>query len=132
MADLKKNEIKNSSVLSVRICVIGIKPMSFQPFSIQYYNSEMTYAFYIHFSWHFGMFYINLQQKWQRIYISSAVAMGLMSNKEIKDFTIKLEEGLRIAERRMLEEKALRDEDLIVSSDGKTIERIPARKYLLQ
>ena len=97
MADLKKNEIKNSSVLSVRICVIGIKPMSFQPFSIQYYNSEMTYAFYIHFSWHFGMFYINLQQKWQRIYISSAVAMGLMSNKEIKDFTIKLEEGLRIA-----------------------------------
>ena len=132
MADLKKNEIKNSSVLSVRICVIGIKPMSFQPFSIQYYNSEMTYAFYIHFSWHFGMFYINLQQKWQRIYISSAVAMGLMSNKEIKDFTIKLEEGLRIAERRMLEEKALRNEDLIVSSDGKTIERIPARKYLLQ
>ena len=92
----------------------------------------MTYAFYIHFSWHFGMFYINLQQKWQRIYISSAVAMGLMSNKEIKDFTIKLEEGLRIAERRMLEEKALRNEDLIVSSDGKTIERIPARKYLLQ
>ena len=48
-----------------------------------------------------------------------------MSNKEVKDFTLKLEEGLQIAEKRMLEEKALRGEDLIVSSDGKTIERIP-------
>ena len=35
-------------------------------------------------------------------------------------------------EKRMLEEKALRGEDLIVSSDGKTIERIPARQYLPQ
>ena len=34
-----------------------------------------------------------------------------MSNKEVKDFTL---------------------EDLIVSSDGKTIERIPARQYLPQ
>jgi hypothetical protein len=55
-----------------------------------------------------------------------------MSNKEVKDFTLKLEEGLQIAEKRMLEEKALRGEDLIVSSDGKTIERIPARQYLPQ
>ena len=30
----------------------------------------------------------------------------------------------------MLEEKALRGEDIIVSSDGKTIERIPAKLLL--
>ena len=53
-----------------------------------------------------------------------------MSNKEIKDFTRKLEAGLQIAEKRMLEEKAMRGEDIIVSSDGKTIERIPAREVL--
>lgn len=53
-----------------------------------------------------------------------------MSDKEVKEFSRKLEYGLRIAERRMLEEKALRGEDIIVSSDGKTIERIPARQLL--
>ncbi|MBR6275681.1 MAG: hypothetical protein IKR31_01920 [Prevotella sp.] len=53
-----------------------------------------------------------------------------MSNKEIKEFTSKLEDGLQIAEKRMLEEKALRGEDVIVSSGGKTIERIPARQLL--
>jgi hypothetical protein len=41
-----------------------------------------------------------------------------------------LKYGLEVAERRMLEEKALRNEDIIVSSDGKTIERIPARQLL--
>ncbi len=53
-----------------------------------------------------------------------------MSNKEILDFHEKLKRGLEIAEQRMLEEKALRNEDVIVSSDGKTIERIPARQLL--
>jgi hypothetical protein len=52
-----------------------------------------------------------------------------MSNKE---FSEKLKAGIELAGRRMLEEKALRGENLIVSPDGKTIERIPARKYLLQ
>lgn len=55
-----------------------------------------------------------------------------MSDKEVKEFSEKLRKGLQIAEKRMLEEKALRGEDLIVSSDGKTIERIPARQYLTQ
>lgn len=53
-----------------------------------------------------------------------------MSNKEILDFHEKLKHGLEIAERRMLEEKALRNEEVIVSSDGKTIERIPAKQLL--
>ena len=53
-----------------------------------------------------------------------------MSDKEVKEFSENLRSGLEIAEKRMLEEKALRGEDIIVSSDGKTIERIPARQLL--
>ena len=53
-----------------------------------------------------------------------------MSIKEIKDLTRKLEVGLQIAEKRMLEEKALHDESIVVSnSDGK-IEYIPAKEAL--
>ena len=51
----------------------------------------------------------------------------IMTNKE---FSEKLKAGVKIAERRMIEEKALRGEDIIVSSDGKTIERIPAKQLL--
>lgn len=54
----------------------------------------------------------------------------VMSNKEVREFSEKLKSGLEIAEKRMLEEKAMRGEDIIVSSDGKTIERIPAREVL--
>ena len=50
-----------------------------------------------------------------------------MSNEEFSD---KLKAGIELAGKRMLEEKALLGEDLIVSSDGKTIERIPARQLL--
>ena len=50
-----------------------------------------------------------------------------MSNKE---FSEKLKAGIELAGKRMLEEKALRGEDVIVSSDGKTIERIPASQLL--
>lgn len=50
-----------------------------------------------------------------------------MSNEEFSD---KLKAGIELAGKRMLEEKVLRGEDLIVSSDGKTIERIPARQLL--
>ena len=53
-----------------------------------------------------------------------------MSNKEVKEFSEKLRNGLEIAERRMIEEKALHGEDIIVSSDGKTIERISAKQLL--
>ena len=42
-----------------------------------------------------------------------------MSNKE---FSEKLKAGIELAGKRMLEEKALRGEDVIVSADGKTIE----------
>lgn len=53
-----------------------------------------------------------------------------MSDKEYIDFSNKLDEGLKLAEKRMLEEKALRGEDIIVSSDGKNIEHIPAQQIL--
>ena len=53
-----------------------------------------------------------------------------MSNKEVKNFTRKLETGLRLAEKRMLEEKALRDETIVVSSTEGGIQYIPAKEVL--
>ncbi|MBO4811688.1 MAG: hypothetical protein J5552_09000 [Prevotella sp.] len=53
-----------------------------------------------------------------------------MSNKEVKNFTRKLETGLRLAEKRMLEEKALRDESIVVSSAEGGIQYIPAKEVL--
>ena len=55
-----------------------------------------------------------------------------MSNKEVQELAEKLRDGLAVAEQRMLEEKALRGEDIIVSSDGKTIQRIPAKELLAE
>ena len=37
-----------------------------------------------------------------------------MSNKEMREFSEKLKRGLEIAEKRMLKEKALRGQDVIV------------------
>ncbi len=53
-----------------------------------------------------------------------------MSNKEVKNFTRKLETGLRLAEKRMLEEKALRDETIVVSSAEGGFQYIPAKEVL--
>lgn len=53
-----------------------------------------------------------------------------MSDNEKKEFSEKLKYGLELAERRMLEEKALHNEDIIVSPDGVTIQRIPAAQIL--
>ena len=53
-----------------------------------------------------------------------------MSNREIKNFTRKLETGLRLAEKRMLEEKALRDETIVVSCAEGEFEYIPAKEAL--
>lgn len=53
-----------------------------------------------------------------------------MTNKEIKEFSEKLKRGLEMAERRMLEEKAQHGEDIIVSSDGETFQRIPAKQLI--
>ena len=37
-----------------------------------------------------------------------------MSNKEIQEFNEKLRRGLEIAEKKMLQEKALRDQNVVV------------------
>lgn len=50
-----------------------------------------------------------------------------MSDKDIIEFGEKLQMGLALAERRMLEEKALRNQDIIVCDNDGTIQRIPAR-----
>ena len=55
-----------------------------------------------------------------------------MSNKEVRDFSEKLKQGLELAEQKMLQEKAMHGEDLIVSSDGKTIQRIPAKELIVE
>ena len=53
-----------------------------------------------------------------------------MSNKEVRNFTKKLETGLRLAEKRMLEEKALHDETIVVSSAEGEFQYIPAKEVL--
>ena len=53
-----------------------------------------------------------------------------MSEKEILDLQDRIDQGLQLAEKRMLEEKALRGEDIIVSTDGEHIQRIPAKEVL--
>ena len=54
----------------------------------------------------------------------------LMTDKEFQDLTDKLEKGLRLAERRMLEEKALHNETVVVSNAEGKIEYIPAKDVL--
>ena len=53
-----------------------------------------------------------------------------MSSNEINDFADKLQYGLDLAERRMLEEKALHGEDVIVCDNDNTIRRIPASEAI--
>ncbi|MBR1484708.1 MAG: histidine kinase [Prevotella sp.] len=48
----------------------------------------------------------------------------------MKDFTRKLEAGLQLAEQRMLQEKALRGETIVVSTAEGKIEHVPAREVL--
>ena len=53
-----------------------------------------------------------------------------MSDKDIMEFSQKLQQGLNLAERRMLEEKALRGQDIIICNDEGIIQRIPAKKAI--
>ena len=53
-----------------------------------------------------------------------------MSEKEIFELQDKIDEGLQLAEKRMLEEKGLRNENVIVQTDDGTIQHIPARQVL--
>ncbi|MGX8713111.1 MAG: ribosome recycling factor [bacterium] len=53
-----------------------------------------------------------------------------MSEKEILDLQDKIDQGLQLAERRMLEEKALHGQDVIICTDGDNIQRISAKQAM--
>ncbi|MBR5699112.1 MAG: ribosome recycling factor [Prevotella sp.] len=55
-----------------------------------------------------------------------------MSNSEIKKLTIQLEKGLLLAEKRMLQEKALHDQTIVVMGDDNTIKYIPAKEVIAE
>lgn len=55
-----------------------------------------------------------------------------MSEKEVLEFQDLLDKGLELAEKKMLQEKALHNECVVVSSDGKDIRRIPARQIIAE
>lgn len=53
-----------------------------------------------------------------------------MSDKDAQMLTEKLRQGLDLAERRMLEEKALHGQDIVVCTADDTIERVPASEAI--
>mgnify|MGYP006988905471 CR=1 FL=1 len=55
-----------------------------------------------------------------------------MSNKEIKDFSRKIQQGLELSEKRMLHEKALRGESVVVLDSNDNIKYIPAKQVLAE
>ena len=53
-----------------------------------------------------------------------------MSDKDYIEFSQKLDEGLLLAEKRMLQEKALRDECVVVCDKDNNIQYIPAKQVI--
>ena len=53
-----------------------------------------------------------------------------MSDQEIKELEEKLDIGLQLAEKRMLQEKALHDECVVVQGADGAIRRIPAKEVI--
>ena len=53
-----------------------------------------------------------------------------MSNAEHLQMVEKITNGLKIAEREMLEEKARNNESVIICGDDNVIRRIPAKNFL--
>ncbi|MBO5250509.1 MAG: ribosome recycling factor [Bacteroidaceae bacterium] len=53
-----------------------------------------------------------------------------MSDKEVKEFMDKLDAGLKLAEERMLQEKSLRGETVVVYTEDKGIQHIPASQVI--
>ena len=55
-----------------------------------------------------------------------------MSDKEIKEFIDKPDAGLKLAEERMLKEKSLKGENVVVYTEGKGIQHIPASQIIAE
>ncbi|MBQ8223126.1 MAG: ribosome recycling factor [Bacteroidales bacterium] len=53
-----------------------------------------------------------------------------MSNKEANEFVEKLNAGLELAEKRMLQEKSMRGEDVVIYTEDKGIQHIPASQVI--
>lgn len=55
-----------------------------------------------------------------------------MSDKEIKEFIDKIDAGLKLAEERMLKEKSLKGENVVVYTEEKGIQHIPASQIIAE
>ncbi len=55
-----------------------------------------------------------------------------MSEKESKEYFAKIREGLKLAEKRMLHEKALRGQCIVVCDKDNNIQRIPAEQVIAE
>ena len=55
-----------------------------------------------------------------------------MSDKEYKDLSKKIDSGLLLAEKRMLQEKALRGESVVACDKNNNIQRIPAQQVIAE
>lgn len=55
-----------------------------------------------------------------------------MSGNDYLELSKKLDEGLLLAEKKMLEEKALRGQDVVVCDANNNIQRIPARQVIAE
>ena len=53
-----------------------------------------------------------------------------MSDKELKSLADKLDHGLLLAEMRMLQDKAIKDQTIIVCDENNKIKSIPARNFV--
>lgn len=53
-----------------------------------------------------------------------------MSEKEVKELMNLIDAGLKLAEERMLQEKSLRGENVVIYTEGKGIEHIPASQII--
>ena len=53
-----------------------------------------------------------------------------ITEKEFEEYSKLLDDALQLSEELMLIEKAKKDEDVVISTDGKNILRIPAKKIL--
>ncbi len=55
-----------------------------------------------------------------------------MSDKEVKEFMNLLDAGLKLAEERMLQEKSLRGENVVIYTEEKGIQHIPASQIIAE
>ena len=55
-----------------------------------------------------------------------------MSDKEYKDLSKKIDSGLLLAEKRMLQEKALRGESVVICDKNNNIQSIPAQQVIAE